>query len=63
MAAIASHTLKLQWADGSRGAIDLTDTLARKTYAPLRDKKRFSKVRLGDWGHSVVWPGKIELGA
>lgn len=52
--AVSPHTLKLQWSDGTRGTIDLSDTLARKAYAPLHDNKCFTKATLGDWGHSIV---------
>jgi len=29
----------------------------------LRDPVVFSRVRVGEWGHSLVWDGEIDLGA
>jgi hypothetical protein len=31
--------------------------------APLRDPVAFARVQVGEWGHSLVWEGEIDLGA
>lgn len=61
--ALPPHGLRLQWSDGTQADIDISNILAKKAYAPLLDKKRFRKVQVGEWGHSLIWPGEIELGA
>lgn len=61
--ALTPHHLKLIWSDGTRAELDLSELLANRAYAALLEKKRFTKARVGDWGHSVAWPGDIEVGA
>jgi hypothetical protein len=55
--------LELRWGDGREARIDLTRTLEGKAFEALRDPAVFTAVNLGDWGHSLVWPGDIEIGA
>ena len=59
----APATLALQWSDGTKAEIDLSDALRRKAYRPLRDPAEFARARVGEWGHSVAWPCGLELGA
>ncbi len=59
-AATPPVTLALGWSDGTSAAIDLTRHLGARA---LRDPHLFAQARLGDWGHSVVWPNGTELGA
>jgi hypothetical protein len=47
--------LQLHWSDGTTADIALG-----KDVAAIAD---FDKVSLGDWGHSVEWPGGHEIGA
>ena len=56
-------TLALRWSDGTRAKIDLTDTLRKRAFRSLRDPKVFARAKLGEWGHSVEWPGGAGLGA
>ena len=53
-------TLTLGWSDGTSAAIDLTPHLGAQA---LRHPHLFAQARLGDWGHSVIWPEETELGA
>jgi hypothetical protein len=55
--------LRLAWSDGTEAELDLGDWLALPAFAPLRDPAAFDKVRVGDWGHSLEWPGGVEAGA
>ena len=59
-AAVPPATLALVWSDGTRAAIDLAPRLRPRA---LRDPHLFAQARLGEWGHSVVWPDGSELGA
>jgi hypothetical protein len=56
-------TLALRWSDGTRATIDLLKLPRAKAYRALQDPKTFSQARVGEWGHSVEWPGDIEIGA
>ena len=63
VAATPPATLDLGWSDGTSAAIDLAPLLRARAFRALRDPHVFSQASLGDWGHSVVWPDGIELGA
>ena len=51
--------LALRWSDGTEADIRID----RATRAAIGDAARFAQVSLGEWGHSVAWPGGTELGA
>lgn len=59
----APDLLAVTWSDGVKVELSLARVLRTKAYKSLKDEKLFAKAGLGDWGHSVVWPGDIELGA
>lgn len=59
----APDVLAVVWSDGVKVELSLAKVLRTKAYKSLKDEKLFAKATLGDWGHSVVWPGDIELGA
>ena len=59
----APDELAITWSDGVKVELSLAKVLRTKAYKSLKDEKLFTKAALGDWGHSVVWPGDIELGA
>lgn len=63
VATSADQRLRLDWSDGTTVEIDLSSLLADKAFAALRDVATFAAVQVGDWGHSITWPGEIELGA
>jgi hypothetical protein len=46
---LGSQRLRLEWSDG--------------TVAELTAPQGKGQVEVGDWGHSLVWPGGFELGA
>ncbi len=55
--------LAIQWSDGTQADIDLGETLRSPAFRSLRDRARFARVRVGEWGHSVEWPGGQGLSA
>jgi len=63
VAAIAPAILALQWSDGTQARIDLTALSKSRAFRRLRDAEEFGRARLGEWGHSVEWPGGAEIGA
>ena len=56
-------TLVLRWSDGTRAAFDLSGMLRAKAFGPLRNPSEFTRVRVGEWGHSVEWLSGAELSA
>ena len=56
-------TLALRWSDGTRADLDISEMLRDKRLRMLRQPSEFSRVRIGEWGHSLEWPSGVELGA
>jgi hypothetical protein len=49
---------------GERLEVDLAEPINRlQALAPLRDPAVFARVQVGEWGHSLIWGGEIDLGA
>jgi len=58
------YTLLLRWANDKELAVDLREPVFRlKGLRPLRDTAAFALAGVGELGHSVVWPGEIDMGA
>jgi hypothetical protein len=56
--------LRMAWSTGERLEVDLAEPINRlKALAPLRNPAVFARVQVGEWGHSLVWEGEIDLGA
>lgn len=55
--------LALSWSDGTLATADVRPMLELPALAALRDPVLFAQATVGDWGHSVAWPGEIEIGA
>jgi hypothetical protein len=50
----------LDHADGVSGVVDLSDSVGRGVFAPLRDEAFFKIVHLGDHGQ-IAWSNEIEI--
>ena len=58
------YTLRLRWVNGKTMSVDLRDPVHRlKGLRQLRDLGFFARAAKGEGGHSVIWPGEIEMGA
>src|SRR5712672_545743 len=58
------YTLRLRWANDKVLTVDLREPVFRlKGMRPLRDTAAFALAGVGEGGHSVVWPGEIDMGA
>lgn len=58
-----SARLMVRWSDDATVELDLSPLLQRRGFAPLSDPDLFNQARVGEWGHSVEWPGGVEIGA
>jgi hypothetical protein len=61
--ALGLARLRLRWSDGEAVELDLAAWLDMPAFAELRDPAEFARVQVGDWGHSLVWPDGVEVGA
>jgi hypothetical protein len=58
------YRLRLRWVSGKTMVVDLREPVHRlKGLRPLRDQSAFARAIKGEGGHSVVWPGEIDMGA
>jgi hypothetical protein len=58
------YTLRLRWANDKALTVDLREPVFRlKGLRPLRDTAMFARAQIGEGGHSVIWPGEIDMGA
>ena len=58
------YGLRICWVNGKTMSVDLQEPVSRlKGMKPLRDKAVFAHAGKGEGGHSVVWPGEIDVGA
>jgi hypothetical protein len=57
---LGEYRLRLCYADGVQGIIDLSDLVGRGVFVPLRDEAFFRKVRIGDYGQ-IAWSDDLEI--
>ena len=57
---LSDYRLRVRYADGVEGIIDLSDQVGRGVFAPLRDEGFFRKVQIGDRGQ-IAWSGDLEI--
>ena len=55
--------LSLIWSDGTNAVVNINAMLDDTAFTALRDPSLFAEVAIGDWGHSLIWPEEIEIGA
>jgi hypothetical protein len=56
--------VSLRFESGKIFTVDLRDIVqGSKGLKKLRDEKVFARVALGEGGHSIEWPGELDIGA
>jgi Protein of unknown function (DUF2442) len=55
------YTVRLCFADGAEGKIDLFNELDGEIFLPLRDAAFFSQVRLHPELHTITWPNGADF--
>ena len=58
--ALEGYKIRLSYADGKQGVLDLTDQVGKGVFAPLKDEKVFRKVHLGPYGQ-IAWSDEMEI--
>ena len=57
---LSGYRLRLRYADGVEGIIDVSDQVGRGVFASLRDENFFREVRIGDHGQ-IAWSDDLEI--
>jgi hypothetical protein len=60
--ALSDTRLELTWSDGAQAVVDLATLLDKQPRVGGR-RLQASEAQIGEWGHSLAWPGGFELGA
>jgi hypothetical protein len=58
--ALPGHKIRVDYADGVSGFVDLSDSVGRGVFAPLQDETFIKKVHVGDHGQ-IAWTDEIEI--
>jgi hypothetical protein len=61
VAALGDHRLRLAFADGAEGEIDLSGWNWRGVFEPLADPDYFRRVALDEELGTIVWPNGADL--
>jgi hypothetical protein len=58
------YTLRVKWHNGQALGVNLAEPVHRlKGLRPLRDPALFARAEVGEGGHSIAWPGDLDMGA
>jgi hypothetical protein len=61
---ISGYTLRVRFVNNKAFSVDLREPVFRlKGLRPLRDGTAFARAVVGEGGHSIVWPGELDMGA
>jgi hypothetical protein len=58
---VQDYVVRLRFADGAEGDIDLTGELDGEMFLPLRDPDFFRQFRLVPELHTLVWPNGADF--
>ena len=54
------YRIDVEFADGLRGVVDLSERLFGPMFAPLKDPELFAQVRVDEFG-AICWPNGADL--
>ena len=58
--ALPGYKIRVDYADGVSGVVDLSDSVGHGVFALLQDAAFFKKVHIGDHGQ-IAWTDEIEI--
>ncbi len=58
--ALPGYKIRVDYADGVSGIVDLSDSVGRGVFTPLQDEAFFKKVHVGEFGQ-IAWTDEIEI--
>jgi hypothetical protein len=59
--ALPNYRLRLRYADGAEGVVDLSNELEKEFFAGWKDPRNFAAVEIERGGRALKWPGEIDL--
>ena len=62
--ALPDFAVEIRWEDGETSVVSFRETIVKGgVFAQLGDPEFFAKVKVGDEGDCIVWPGELDFGA
>lgn len=58
---VRDYTIRVRFADGIEGEIDLANELEGPVFLPLRDRDYFRQFRVDPELHALVWPNGADF--
>ena len=58
---LEDYKIEVEFSDGKKGIVDLSDELYGKVFEPLKDKKLFSKIKVDKDLETVTWENGADL--
>lgn len=58
--ALPGHKIRMDYADGVTGIVDLSDSVGHGVFAPLQNEAFFKTVHIGEFGQ-IAWSEEIEI--
>ena len=56
-----AYLIRVRFADGVEGEVDLSQELDGEMFEPLRDPQLFKQLKLDADTHTIVWPNGADL--
>ena len=56
-----AYLIRVRFADGVEGEVDLSQELDGEMFEPLRDRQLFKQSKLDADTHTIVWPNGADL--
>ncbi len=58
--ALDKYRIEVEFSDGLKGVVDLSDRLFGPMFTPLKDPDLFNKLRVDEFG-AICWPNGADL--
>ncbi len=58
---LGDYKIEVEFNDGKKGVVDLSDELYGEVFEPLKDKNLFSKIKVDEDLETVVWENGADL--
>lgn len=57
---IPNWRLEVTFKDGLKGIYDMSNSIGRGVFSPLKDPAKFNQVRIGEYGQ-IAWSDEMEI--
>ena len=58
---LGDYKIEIEFSDGKKGIVDLSDELYGEVFEPLKDKNLFSKIKVDEDLETITWGNGADL--